>query len=119
MLLSLVFTKEKGKSTRIILRCRQYFDGFTTGRFEKANVTAASSDGVVILTKSIVKKDGRKGVITKDKNRQAEVQGNSVSKLIMVKKLPYTKISSWIAKAIMSRRLALMMKLLNRRADVI
>ena len=59
--------KGKGKSTRIILRCRQYFDGFTTGRFEKANVTAASSDGVVILTKSIVKKDGRKGVITKDK----------------------------------------------------
>ena len=24
--------KGKGKSTRIILRCRQYFDGFTTGR---------------------------------------------------------------------------------------
>lgn len=59
--------KGKGKSARIILRCRQYFDGFTTGRFEKANVTAASSDGVVILTKSIVKKDGKKGVITKDK----------------------------------------------------
>lgn len=59
--------KGKGKSARIILRCRQYFDGFTTGRFEKANVTASSSDGVVILTKSIVKKDGKKGVITKDK----------------------------------------------------
>ena len=51
--------KGKGKSARIILRCRQYFDGFTTGRFEKASV--------VILTKSIVKKDGKKGVITKDK----------------------------------------------------
>lgn len=59
--------KGKGKSARIILRCRQYFDGFTTGRFEKANVTASRSDGVVILTKSIVKKDGKKGVITKDK----------------------------------------------------
>lgn len=59
--------KGKGKSARIILRCRQYFDGFITGRFEKANVTASSSDGVVILTKSIVKKDGKKGVITKDK----------------------------------------------------
>ena len=59
--------KGKGQDTRVILRCRQYFDGFTTGRQEKANVTAASSDGVVILTKSIVKKNGKQGVITKDK----------------------------------------------------
>ena len=59
--------KGKGKDTRVIIRCRQYFDGFTTGRLEKADVTAASSDGVVILTKSIVKKNGKQGVITKDK----------------------------------------------------
>ena len=59
--------KGKGKDTRVILRCRQYFDGFTTGRQEKAKITAASSDGVVILTKSIVKKNGKQGVITKDK----------------------------------------------------
>lgn len=59
--------KGKGKDMRVIIRCRQYFDGFTTGRLEKADVTVASSDGVVILTKSIVKKNGKQGVITKDK----------------------------------------------------
>ncbi len=50
---------------------------------------------MVVIYWSIVKKDGRKGVNTKDKIGRL-VQGHSVK--AMVKKLLYTKISSWIAR---------------------
>ena len=60
-------SKKDSGNVRIVLRSRQYFDRFISGRQENAKITAAGSDGVVIETRSIVEKNGNKGVVIKDK----------------------------------------------------
>lgn len=58
----------KGKnSSRVVVRSGEFFKDFTSARLEKATITAVSADGVIIKSKSIVKKDGELGVIVKDK----------------------------------------------------
>lgn len=59
---------KKGKdSSRIVIKSGEYFKDFTSTRLEKATITAASADGVIIKSRSMVKKDGELGVIVKDK----------------------------------------------------
>lgn len=63
-----VYSLRKGKdNTRIILRCGMMYDGCLTDRTVKIKVRTSGAKGLVIKDKSIVEKDGYKGVLVKDK----------------------------------------------------
>ncbi len=64
---------------KILLSCGYTYDGFLTDRKIDTTVTTASAKGLMLEDKSIIEKDGKKGVLVKNK------VGNYVFKEICVK----------------------------------
>lgn len=66
-------------SCKILLSCGYTYDGFLTDRKINTTVTTASAKGLMLEDKSIIEKDGKKGVLVKNK------VGNYIFKEICVK----------------------------------
>lgn len=70
----------KGKATsKLLLSCGVTYDGFMTDRKVDAVIVAASAKGLLLKDKSIIEKDGKKGVLVKNK------LGNYIFKEVCVK----------------------------------
>ncbi len=74
-----VASEEKSGKVRIVIQSQDYFDGLLKLREAKLRITVSSGRGLIIKNSSIVKKNGKTGVIVKDK------VGNKVFKPISVK----------------------------------
>ncbi len=60
--------KKGKKETRVVLCCSVMVKDYMTMRTAKVKVTVASAEGLVIQNKSIVERDGHKGVLIKNKH---------------------------------------------------
>ena len=58
--------KNPGES-RVVLTCGMFYDGYLSDRTVNVKVTTASATGLLLEDKSIIEKDGKKGVIVKNK----------------------------------------------------
>ena len=59
--------EELEDGARVMLECKSFFDGFLETRHMTTTVTLASSEGLILQTKSIVDHDGKQGVFVKNK----------------------------------------------------
>lgn len=59
--------EELESEARVMLECKSFFDGFLEARTMSTTVTLASSEGLILQTKSIVEHDGKEGVFVKNK----------------------------------------------------
>lgn len=73
-----VASEEKSGKTRVVIQSQDYFDGLLKLRQAQLRIPVSSGKGLIIRNSSIVKKNGRSGVIVKDK------VGNKVFKPISV-----------------------------------
>ena len=71
--------KQGKNNSRIILKCGESYDGFLTDRKVDTTVTTASARGLMLEDRSIIEKDGKQGVLVKNK------LGNYVFKQIKIK----------------------------------
>ena len=55
------------KTTKVVLRCKTFFEGFAEMRTMDTTVTVASAEGLVLQDSSIVMKGEQKGVLVKNK----------------------------------------------------
>lgn len=55
------------KTTKVVLRCKTFFEGFAETRTLDTTVTVASAEGLVLQDSSIVMKGEQKGVLVKNK----------------------------------------------------
>lgn len=76
---SVVNIGQKGERRRIIVQSEDFFKGILKYRHTDIRITAGEADGIILRKKSIIKKDGKEGVIVKDK------VGNLLFKPIMIK----------------------------------
>ena len=63
-----IWSVDKGKKiTRVILKCGFFHKTFATDRVIDATITTANASGLKLESKSVVKKDGKLGVLVKNK----------------------------------------------------
>ena len=74
----IVATEEKSGRVRVVVQSQDYFDGLLSLRKAKLHIIVGKGSGLIIRNSSIIEKDGKRGVIVKDK------VGNNVFKPISI-----------------------------------